>query len=260
MERRLTAQHPLITVDWTPLTLRTLQSSRLITGPDANPTEPKPLRTEGLTRRGPACSRGWRALALAGCGWALMAAGLAGCATQGSSPGSPRQHVPASSVLAGTQTTAPAANPTPRAASSSAAASTESSARTDNATPSLPSPTTGSPTETRVPLEMAGPALRSPGVEGGTAANGPAATLSARPVPAQPVDSGAEYRRIAGNYQCGQGYTVRVNSAADARDPNRVDAILLTWQGAQHRLQEVKSVSGAARFENQTAGLLWIMI
>ena len=107
---------------------------------------------------------------------------------------------------------------------------------------------------------MAVPAPRLSGGDGATALSGPATEPSTRQTPSQPVDSGSDHRRIAGNYQCGQGHTVRVNSAADTRDPNRVDAILLTWQGAQHRLQEVKSVSGAARFENQTAGLLWIMI
>ena len=224
------------------------------------PTEPTPLHTEGLTRLRLACSRGGRALALAGCGWALLTAGLTGCALRGSSPGSPKQPPPSSSAMATLQTNMPSLNAPPLVGSSSAAASRESSARTVNAPVSEPSPTAGSSTETRVGLEMAGPAPRSPGGDGVTALSGPATEPSTRQTPAQAVDSGLDQRRIAGNYQCGQGHTVRVNSATDSRDPNRVDAILLTWQGTQHRLQEVKSVSGAARFENQTAGLLWIMI
>ena len=224
------------------------------------PSEPNPLLTEGLNRLPLAWFRDWRALALAGCGWALLTFDLTGCAYRESSLGSPIQPPPSSSAMATLQTNVPPLNPAPLVGSSSAAASSDYSARTLNAPLSVPSPITGSSTATRVPLEMAGGPARPPGNDGATAVSGPATEPSTRQTPAQPVDSGSDRRRIAGNYQCGQGHTIRVNSAADAGDPNRVDAILLTWQGAQHRLQEVKSVSGAARFENQTAGLLWIMI
>jgi hypothetical protein len=224
------------------------------------PTEPSPLLAQGLTRLRLAYSHDWRALALAGCGWALLTFGLTGCAFRGSSPVSPIQPPPSSSAMATLQTNVPPLNPPPPVGSSSAAGSRESSARTLNAPLSVPSPITESLTATRVPLEMAGPPPRSPGSDSATAGSDLATEPSTRQTAAQPVDNASDHRRIAGNYQCGQGHTVRVNSAADPRDPNRMDAILLTWQGAQHRLQEVKSVSGAARFENQTAGLLWIMI
>ena len=89
------------------------------------------------------------------------------------------------------------------------------------------------------------------------------------PVPAEPADappsasalsppqpvSKVDHRKHAGNYQCDQGRTIRI---ADV--PGQTDVILLTWQGAQHRLERVHSNSGAERFEELATGLVWILI
>ena len=64
-----------------------------------------------------------------------------------------------------------------------------------------------------------------------------------------------DHKRHAGNYRCDHGRTIRI---ADV--PGQTDVILLTWQGAQHRLERVYSNSGAERFEELATGLVWILI
>ena len=64
-----------------------------------------------------------------------------------------------------------------------------------------------------------------------------------------------DHKRHAGNYRCDHGRTIRI---ADV--PDQLDVILLTWQGTQHRLERVRSNSGAERFEELATGLVWILI
>jgi len=79
----------------------------------------------------------------------------------------------------------------------------------------------------------------------------PSASALSAPPPIPKVN----HKRHAGNYRCDHGRTIRV---ADV--PGQTDVILLTWQGAQHRLERVHSNSGAERFEALATGLVWILI
>jgi len=98
-------------------------------------------------------------------------------------------------------------------------------------------PTSTQSTEPPVPAEPAG----AP----------PSVSALSVPPPIPKVD----HKRHAGNYRCDHGRTIRI---ADV--PGQTDVILLTWQGAQHRLERVYSNSGAERFEELATGLVWILI
>ena len=98
-------------------------------------------------------------------------------------------------------------------------------------------PTSTQSTEPPVPAEPAG----AP----------PSVSALSVPPPIPKVD----HKRHAGNYRCDHGRTIRI---ADV--PGQTDVILLTWQGAQHRLERVHSNSGAERFEELATGLVWILI
>jgi len=90
-----------------------------------------------------------------------------------------------------------------------------------------------------------------PPVPAGTAGAPPSVSALSVPPPIPKVD----HKRHAGNYRCDHGRTIRI---ADV--PGQTDVILLTWQGAQHRLERVYSNSGAERFEELATGLVWILI
>ena len=90
-----------------------------------------------------------------------------------------------------------------------------------------------------------------PPVPADTAGAPPSVSALSVPPPIPKVD----HKRHAGNYRCDHGRTIRI---ADV--PGQTDVILLTWQGAQHRLERVYSNSGAERFEELATGLVWILI
>jgi len=144
---------------------------------------------------------------------------------------------------------------------------------TGQATAPMTTPTNAPTTAPEPVRQSAGaPALPAIGAAGAASIKTPPSAAlsvppSSPPVPrnsaSSPSDTPAlapslpkvDHKRHAGNYRCDHGRTIRI---ADV--PDQLDVILLTWQGTQHRLERVRSNSGAERFEELATGLVWILI
>lgn len=76
-------------------------------------------------------------------------------------------------------------------------------------------------------------------------------------VPDKPVAQRVPTRiaLVTGNFQCELGNRVEVST-----DPQRPNAINLSWKGQSYPLQAVATSTGALRYEDPASGHVWIQI
>ncbi|WP_426339014.1 hypothetical protein ACN9MZ_21950 [Pseudoduganella sp. S-14] len=78
---------------------------------------------------------------------------------------------------------------------------------------------------------------------------------AAKPAAAQNEPESSVSGRTATNYACELGNKITIYSSAD--DGN---SIVMRWKNRLHRLTREATSTGAQRFENKIAGLIWIGI